>query len=34
MNRIAFLGGTVEWEEDWDGNEIAFVSFSSSEAAA
>ena len=34
MNRIAFLGGTVEWEEDWDGNEIAFVSFFSSEAAA
>lgn len=32
INRITFLSGTVEWEE-WDGKDIAFVSFSSSSEA-
>lgn len=32
INRITFLGGTVEWEE-WDGRDVAFVSFSSKAAA-
>jgi len=31
INRITFLGGTVEWEE-WDGRDVAFVSFSHSAA--
>lgn len=34
INRITFLDGTIEWVEDWDGRDIAFVSFSSSSEAA
>lgn len=33
LDRITFLGGTVKWEEDWDGKDVAFVSFSSEAAA-